>query len=101
MTGWVVESSCDDASKTCVHGNMDQECNGVPDGGRYEGMEDGPGVVCLSVNGLPTKMSPCPAFEEAGTEDNFEAEDVSDASISPVFYGIFLPLLAAVYFVDL
>ncbi|CAB9516486.1 spore coat protein CotH [Seminavis robusta] len=92
--GWIVESSCDVASKTCVRGNFDPLCNGVPDGGRYEGMEEGPGIVCFNVNGFDTKMESCPPFVEEEEDDEIVEEGMSHAGVlRPALYTAVLVLV--------
>jgi hypothetical protein len=63
MAGWTVESYCDEEFGICYHGDYDEECRGVLDGERYDGMEDtadGRETICFYAAGVPVKAAECP-----------------------------------------
>jgi len=67
VSGWEVESFCDEATGTCYHGEMDERCLGVADFDTYSGMQDRNGMAtfCRYAAGLPIKTSECPAMGAA------------------------------------
>ena len=69
MSGWTVESFCDEGTGKCYHGTEDDRCSGIADGDAYAGMEDRGGMktFCRIAGGIPVKTSECPA-EGAATD---------------------------------
>merc|ERR1712157_31301 len=65
----------------CVHGNIDEKCNGVGNLGQYEGMEkfDGSDEVpyCFSMANFTVKMADCPP-PPPNTEEETKKEAVSE-----------------------
>lgn len=71
--GWTTESMCDKASGVCYHGDYDENCDGVPEWGSYEGMEmrnTSYWTFCSLVDDVPTKVSMCPQPPEGGLENS-------------------------------
>lgn len=68
MTDWIIPGFCDVNTSTCIHGDYDEQCRGIFDGMRYEGMEnreDGRETFCINTIvagglGEPAKSSFCP-----------------------------------------
>lgn len=85
--GWTIPGVCDQATGTCIHGNWDQECQGVADGGRYEGMEnreDGSPTFCLTSIGFPSKVSVCPAPSEDATGGDVTSGGSADTTSAAI-----------------
>ncbi|CAB9505678.1 spore coat protein CotH [Seminavis robusta] len=57
MPGWTVECFCEEATGVCYRGDEDLSCDGIVDGERYTGMEDG--TFCKLAGGVTVKASAC------------------------------------------
>jgi len=66
-TDFAIPSFCDVDQGTCVHGTLDDRCNGLANLASYDGMEGFDGSeqppFCWNVEGVgPMKMAECPPF---------------------------------------
>lgn len=108
-----IPSYCDVNEGTCVHGILDDRCNGLANLASYDGMEGFDGSeqppFCWNVEGVgPMKMAECPPFvgddssndsdsiDETLTED-VKKEDNSSAASSLVGFPILVLLLPMLF----
>jgi len=69
LPGLSISGFCDENTATCFQGDLDEQCEGIADGERYEGMEnreDGRETFCVGAIGFPSKVSLCPPPPNTG-----------------------------------
>jgi hypothetical protein len=99
--GWTSPGFCDESSGTCIHGDVDEQCQGISDGSRYDGMEnreDGRETFCINAAGLPTSSSQCPSPPVSSDNSQTEMLTSTAAYQSTQNLLVVLPLTVCVVF---
>jgi hypothetical protein len=99
--GWTIPGFCDESSGTCIHGDVDEQCQGISDGSRYDGMEnreDGRETFCINAAGLPTSSSQCPSPPVSSDNSQTEMLTSTAAYQSTQNLLVVLPLTVCVVF---
>merc|ERR1711927_89052 len=81
-----IPSYCDVNEGTCVHGILDDRCNGMANLASYDGMEGFDGSeqppFCWNVEGVgPVKMAECPPFE--GYDSSNDSDSIDETQGCP------------------
>ena len=71
ISGWAVESFCDEVTGICYHGEEDQQCIGIADRDYYPDSSSAEGVrrpFCWYAKGIPVRAMECLAPGEVPTD---------------------------------